>query len=174
VEEVGRFALTRAKKDTLSAGEVGYIIAGVKTVSDVRIGDTITLDDRPVEKALPGFKEIKPVVFSSIYPIASDDYEDLAVALEKYKLTDAALVYTKDSSAALGLGFRCGFLGLLHLEIVQERLERSSTSPSSSPCRASGTASPSRTEASSTWTTPRTTRTPRRSKRPKNPSSGPP
>jgi len=124
VEEVGRFALTRAKKDTLSAGEVGYIIAGVKTVSDVRIGDTITLDDRPVEKALPGFKEIKPVVFSSIYPIASDDYEDLAVALEKYKLNDAALVYTKDSSAALGLGFRCGFLGLLHLEIVQERLER--------------------------------------------------
>jgi GTP-binding protein LepA len=124
VEEVGRFALTRAKKDTLSAGEVGYIIAGVKTVSDVRIGDTITLDDRPVEKALPGFKEIKPVVFSSIYPIASDDYEDLAVALEKYKLNDAALVYTKDSSVALGLGFRCGFLGLLHLEIVQERLER--------------------------------------------------
>ena len=124
VEEVGRFALTRSKKDSLSAGEVGYIIAGVKNVSDVRIGDTITLDDRPLEKALPGFKEIKPVVFSSIYPIASDDYEDLALALEKYKLNDAALVYTKDSSAALGLGFRCGFLGLLHLEIVQERLER--------------------------------------------------
>jgi len=124
VEEVGRFALTRSKKDILSAGEVGYVIAGVKTVSDVRIGDTITLDDRPLENALPGFKEIKPVVFSSIYPIASDDYEDLAVALEKYKLNDAALGYTKDSSAALGLGFRCGFLGLLHLEIVQERLER--------------------------------------------------
>jgi len=124
VEEVGRFALTRSRKDILSAGEVGYVIAGVKTVSDVRIGDTITLDDRPLENALPGFKEIKPVVFSSIYPIASDDYEDLAVALEKYKLNDAALVYTKDSSAALGLGFRCGFLGLLHLEIVQERLER--------------------------------------------------
>jgi len=124
VEEVGRFALMRSKKDSLSAGEVGYIIAGVKNVSDVRIGDTITLDDRPLEKALPGFKEIKPVVFSSIYPIASDDYEDLALALEKYKLNDAALVYTKDSSAALGLGFRCGFLGLLHLEIVQERLER--------------------------------------------------
>jgi len=124
VEEVGRFALARVKKDTLSAGEVGYIIAGVKTVSDVRIGDTITGDDRPVENPLPGFKEIKPVVFSSIYPISSEDYEDLAVALEKYKLNDAALVYTKDSSAALGLGFRCGFLGLLHLEIVQERLER--------------------------------------------------
>ena len=124
VEEVGRFALARLKKDILCAGEVGYIIAGVKTVADVRIGDTITHDDRPAEKALPGFKEIKPVVFSSIYPISSDDYGDLATALEKYKLNDAALVYTKDSSVALGLGFRCGFLGLLHLEIVQERLER--------------------------------------------------
>jgi len=124
VEEVGRFALARLKKDALCAGEVGYLIAGVKTVADVRIGDTITHDDRPAEKALPGFKEIKPVVFSSIYPISSDDYGDLATALEKYKLNDAALVYTKDSSVALGLGFRCGFLGLLHLEIVQERLER--------------------------------------------------
>ena len=124
VEEVGRFALIRVKKDTLSAGDVGYIIAGVKTVSDVRIGDTITLDDRPADQALPGFKEIKPVVFSSIYPISSEDYGDLSVALEKYKLNDAALVYQKDSSVALGLGFRCGFLGLLHLEIVQERLER--------------------------------------------------
>jgi GTP-binding protein LepA len=124
VEEVGRFALTRDKKNTLSAGDVGYIIAGVKTVSDVRIGDTITHDERPADHALPGFKEIKPVVFSSIYPISSEDYEDLTVALEKYKLNDAALVYQKDSSVALGLGFRCGFLGLLHLEIVQERLER--------------------------------------------------
>ena len=124
VEEVGRFALARLKKDILCAGEVGYIIAGVKTVADVRIGDTITHDDRPAEKALPGFKEIKPVVFSSIYPISSEDYGDLATALEKYKLNDASLVYTKDSSVALGLGFRCGFLGLLHLEIVQERLER--------------------------------------------------
>jgi GTP-binding protein LepA len=124
VEEVGRFALTRDKKNTLSAGDVGYIIAGVKTVSDVRIGDTITHDERPAEHALPGFKEIKPVVFSSIYPISSEDYGDLTVALEKYKLNDAALVYQKDSSVALGLGFRCGFLGLLHLEIVQERLER--------------------------------------------------
>jgi GTP-binding protein LepA len=124
VEEVGRFGIGRLRRDTLSAGDVGYIIAGVKTVSDVHIGDTITHDDRPTDKALPGFKEIKPVVFSSIYPISSDDYEDLAVSLEKYKLNDAALVYQKDSSVALGLGFRCGFLGLLHLEIVQERLER--------------------------------------------------
>jgi GTP-binding protein LepA len=124
VEEVGLFALTRQKKSALSAGEVGYIIAGVKTVSDVRIGDTITDDARPCAKPLPGFKEVKPVVFSSIYPIASDDYEDLAVALEKYKLNDASFIYQKDSSIALGQGFRCGFLGLLHLDIVQERLER--------------------------------------------------
>jgi len=124
VEEVGRFLLNREKRECLSAGEVGYIIAGVKTVSDVRTGDTITLDNRPCAKPLPGFKEVKPVVFASIYPIASDDYEDLAVSLEKYKLNDASFVYEKDSSAALGQGFRCGFLGLLHLDIVQERLER--------------------------------------------------
>jgi len=124
VEEVGCFALTRRKQDSLSAGEVGYIIAGVKTVSDVRIGDTLTSETKPCREPLPGFREVKPVVFSSIYPIASDDYEDLAVSLEKYKLNDASFVYQKDSSVALGLGFRCGFLGLLHLDIVQERLER--------------------------------------------------
>ena len=124
VEEVGRFSLYREKLVRISAGEVGYIIAGVKTVSDVHIGDTITSDRHPCEKPLPGFKDVKPVVFSSIYPISSDDYEDLTVALEKYKLNDAALIYQKDSSVALGQGFRCGFLGLLHLDIVQERLER--------------------------------------------------
>ena len=124
VEEVGRFILRREKRESLAAGEVGYIIAGVKTVSDVRTGDTITLENRPCASPLPGFKEVKPVVFASIYPIASDDYEDLAVSLEKYKLNDASFVYEKDSSAALGQGFRCGFLGLLHLDIVQERLER--------------------------------------------------
>jgi len=124
VEEVGHFLLPRQKSDSLSAGDVGYIIAGIKTVSDVQIGDTITADRRPCSKPLPGFRESKPVVFASIYPISSDDYEDLAVGLEKYKLNDAAFVYQKDSSVALGQGFRCGFLGLLHLEIVQERLER--------------------------------------------------
>ncbi|MFA7465607.1 MAG: translation elongation factor 4, partial [Syntrophales bacterium] len=124
VEEVGRFALARQKQNSLSAGEVGYVIAGVKTVSDVRIGDTITSDAKPCGEPLPGFREVKPVVFSSIYPIASDDYEDLAVSLEKYKLNDASFIYQKDSSVALGQGFRCGFLGLLHLDIVQERLER--------------------------------------------------
>ena len=124
VEEVGHFLLTRSKREKLSAGEVGYIIAGVKTVSDVRTGDTITLQDKPCNLPLPGFKEVKPVVFASIYPIASDDYQDLADSLEKYKLNDASFIYEKDSSAALGQGFRCGFLGLLHLDIVQERLER--------------------------------------------------
>ncbi|MFZ0450912.1 MAG: translation elongation factor 4 [Desulfatiglandaceae bacterium] len=124
VEEVGIFRLDREPKKELSAGEVGYIISGIKTVSDVHVGDTVTLDTRPAPEPLPGFKEVKPVVFSSIYPISSDDYQSLSEALEKYKLNDAALVYQKDSSVALGVGFRCGFLGMLHLEIVQERLER--------------------------------------------------
>ncbi|OPY71694.1 MAG: Elongation factor 4 [Syntrophorhabdus sp. PtaU1.Bin002] len=124
VEEVGIFRLRMEPVKELAAGMVGYIIAGIKTVSDTRVGDTITLDTDPAPLPLPGFKEVKPVVFSSLYPIASDDYQSLAEALEKYKLNDAALVYQKDSSAALGQGFRCGFLGLLHLEIVQERLER--------------------------------------------------
>jgi GTP-binding protein LepA len=124
VEEVGVFRLHRERRKELCAGSVGYIISGIKTVSDTRIGDTITLDANPVPRPLAGFKEAKPVVFSSIYPISSDDYPSLADALAKYMLNDAALVYEKDSSTALGQGFRCGFLGLLHLEIVQERLER--------------------------------------------------
>ena len=124
VEEVGIFRLKRQPKKHLSSGEVGYIIAGIKTISDVRVGDTITLDSHPADAPLPGFRDVKPVVFSSMYPVSSEDYIGLAEALEKYTLNDAALVFQKDSSAALGLGFRCGFLGLLHLEIVQERLER--------------------------------------------------
>lgn len=124
VEEVGIFKIKRIPKDVLTAGEVGYVIAGIKTVSDTRCGDTITHDHRPCETPLPGFREVKPVVFSSLYPAASEGHEDLAMALEKLKLNDASLVYEKDTSAALGSGFRCGFLGLLHLEIVQERLER--------------------------------------------------
>ena len=124
VEEVGFLRMEHEERDALRAGEVGYLSAGIKTVSDTRVGDTITLDDRPVSAPLPGFQLAKPVVFSSIYPMASDEYRALADALEKYILNDASLTYTKDSSAALGLGFRCGFLGLLHLEIFQERLER--------------------------------------------------
>ncbi|MDB9823509.1 translation elongation factor 4, partial [Deltaproteobacteria bacterium] len=124
VEEVGIFHLKRSSAKRLSTGQVGYIIAGIKAVSDISIGDTVTLDGDPAPKSLPGFRDVKPVVFSSIHPISSEDYGALTDSLEKYKLNDAALVYQKDSSAALGLGFRCGFLGLLHLEIVQERLER--------------------------------------------------
>jgi GTP-binding protein LepA len=124
VEEVGIFQIVRVPQKQLSAGQVGYLIAGIKTVSDTRCGDTITLRDRPCSASMPGFKEAKPVVFSSIYPVATDGYEDLAVGLEKLKLNDASLIYEKDTSVALGFGFRCGFLGLLHLEVVQERLER--------------------------------------------------
>jgi GTP-binding protein LepA len=124
IEEVGLLQLKRVKTDSLETGAVGYIIAGVKAVSEINVGDTVTDADRPAAAPLPGYKEAKPVVFSSIYPIASDDYEDLAKALDKLKLNDASLTFQKDSSTALGFGFRCGFLGLLHLEIVQERLER--------------------------------------------------
>ncbi len=124
VEEVGLFQIVRNPRKELCAGQVGYMIAGIKTVSDTRCGDTITLDNNPCDTPMPGFKEAKPVVFSSIYPVASDGYGDLTTALEKLKLNDASLIYEKDSSIALGFGFRCGFLGLLHLEVVQERLER--------------------------------------------------
>jgi GTP-binding protein LepA len=124
VEEVGVFQMERIPRNALSAGEVGYIIAGIKTVSDTRCGDTVTLKHRPCKAPMPGFKEAKPVVFSSIYPVASDAYEGLVSGLEKLKLNDASLIYEKDTSVALGFGFRCGFLGLLHLEVVQERLER--------------------------------------------------
>jgi GTP-binding protein LepA len=124
VEALGVFKLALIETGELSAGDVGYIIAGVKTVSDVRVGDTVTGADRPCEKSLPGFREVKPVVFSSIYPMDSNDYEELRTSMEKLKLNDASLIYEKDSSAALGFGFRCGFLGLLHLEVIQERLER--------------------------------------------------
>ena len=124
VEEVGYLMLDLIKTDSLKAGEVGYIIAGIKTISDVRVGDTITDVSSPCKEALAGFKMVKPVVFSSVYPTDTNDYEALREAFEKLKLNDASLTWEKDSSVALGHGFRCGFLGLLHLEIVQERLER--------------------------------------------------
>lgn len=124
VEEVGLFHLHHKAQKKLAAGQVGYIIAGVKTVSDTHPGDTITLKKSPCAAPLPGFQKVQQVVFSSIYPISTDEYEDLANAMEKLKLNDASLTFQKDSSVALGFGFRCGFLGLLHLEVVQERLER--------------------------------------------------
>jgi len=124
VEEGGFLRLKRVKSEDLAAGDVGYVIAGIKAVRDITIGDTITHAARPAAAPLPGYKDAKPVVFSSIYPIATDEYEDLAKALDKLQLNDAALTFQKDSSNALGFGFRCGFLGLLHLDVVQERLER--------------------------------------------------
>ncbi|MDR3114902.1 MAG: translation elongation factor 4 [Treponema sp.] len=124
VETLGVFKLALVEAEELTAGSVGYIIAGIKTVGDVRVGDTLTAADKPCRVPLPGFREVKPVVFSSIYPLDSNDYEELKSSLEKLKLNDASLVYEKDASAALGFGFRCGFLGLLHLEVIQERLER--------------------------------------------------
>ena len=124
VEQCGVFKISYEETGVLEAGDVGYIISGLKTVSDVKVGDTITSVSEPVSQPLPGFKEVKPVVYSSIYPMDSNDYEELKDSMEKLKLNDASLVYEKDNSLALGNGFRCGFLGLLHLEIIQERLER--------------------------------------------------
>ncbi len=124
IEEVGLLRLERVKQDHLAAGAVGYVIAGVKSVRDITIGDTFTDAKNPAADPLPGYQEAKPVVFSSMYPMSTDDYQDLTKALDKLSLNDAALTYEKDSSSALGFGFRCGFLGLLHLEVVQERLER--------------------------------------------------
>lgn len=124
VEQAGIFKITYESTGVLEAGDVGYIIAGIKSISDVKVGDTITVVSNPATEALPGFKEVKSVVFSSIYPLDSNDYEELRDSMDKLKLNDASLVYEKDNSIALGNGFRCGFLGLLHLEIIEERLER--------------------------------------------------
>ena len=124
VEQCGIFKINYEETGVLEAGDVGYIISGLKTVSDVKVGDTITSVSDGITQALPGFKEVKPVVYSSIYPMDSNDYEELKDSMEKLKLNDASLIYEKDNSLALGNGFRCGFLGLLHLEIIQERLER--------------------------------------------------
>ncbi|HIV99473.1 MAG TPA: translation elongation factor 4 [Candidatus Ornithospirochaeta avicola] len=124
VEDLGIFQLQLVSKPFLTTGDVGYFIAGIKTISDIRVGDTVTLSKNPAPEPLSGFKEVKPVVFSSIYPVDTNDYEELSDAIARLKLNDASLVYEKDSSAALGFGFRCGFLGLLHLEVIQERIER--------------------------------------------------
>ena len=110
--------------EKLEAGEVGYIAASIKTLSDIRVGDTITLKEKPAPEPLPGYKKVNPMVYCGLYPMDGSEYENLKIALEKLKLNDAALEYEQETSAALGFGFRCGFLGLLHLEIIQERLDR--------------------------------------------------
>src|SRR5690349_17883758 len=123
-EELGFFSPTRSPTRTLEAGEVGYVITGLKDVSRLRVGDTLTSEARPAAEPLPGYKDVKPMVFAGLFPTESDDYPELRDALEKLKLNDAALFYEPETSQALGFGFRCGFLGLLHMEIVRERLER--------------------------------------------------
>jgi GTP-binding protein LepA len=124
VEQLGVFTPKAVPVDSLQAGEVGFVIAGIKKVADVAIGDTLTDDRRPAPEPLPGFQEIKPMVFAGLYPVDSDQYAELREALEKLRLNDSSFFYEPETSAALGFGFRCGFLGLLHMEIVEERLER--------------------------------------------------
>lgn len=123
-DEVGVLKLDMAPRKEISAGNVGYIISGIKTSKEVKVGDTITHVNRPCEKAIEGFEEVKPMVFAGVYPIETEDFENLRASLEKLQLNDASLTFQPESSAALGFGFRCGFLGLLHMEIIQERLGR--------------------------------------------------
>lgn len=123
-EEIGVLGLRKIKTESLSAGNVGYLISGMKDVHDAKVGDTVTHSRNGAEEPLPGYKEVKPMVYSGLYPTVTEDFEDLRDALEKYKLNDSALIYQPETSVALGFGFRCGFLGMLHMEIVQERLRR--------------------------------------------------
>ena len=123
-DEVGTLKLKQQSKDVIKTGDVGYIISGIKEAREVKVGDTITRVDRPCEQGIQGFEEVKPMVFAGIYPVDTEDYEELRESMAKLQLNDASLVFEPESSAALGFGFRCGFLGMLHMEIIQERLER--------------------------------------------------
>ena len=124
IKEVGVFTPKMEKADVLKAGDVGYIVSNIKTTADMKTGDTITLANKPATQMLPGYKEVRPLVFCGLYPLESDDYEKLKAALGRLRLNDSAFVYSSESSLALGFGFRCGFLGLLHMEIIQERIRR--------------------------------------------------
>tara|TARA_B100001741_G_scaffold310905_1_gene311030 strand:+ start:72 stop:1868 length:1797 start_codon:yes stop_codon:yes gene_type:complete len=128
-DEIGTLMLNQLPKKEILAGDVGYLITGIKEAKEVKVGDTITDSDNPTMKAIEGFEEVKPMVFAGIYPVDTDDYEELRNSMEKLQLNDASLVFIPESSAALGFGFRCGFLGMLHLEIIQERLEREFNMP---------------------------------------------
>jgi GTP-binding protein LepA len=123
-EEVGVLLLERSPRESVKAGDVGYLITGIKDASEVKVGDTLTLAANPCHEAIQGFEEVKPMVFAGIYPVETEDYEELRDSMDKLKLNDASLTFEPESSAALGFGFRCGFLGMLHLEIIQERLDR--------------------------------------------------
>jgi len=123
-DEIGVLKLKQEQKDTISAGNVGYLISGIKVASEVKVGDTITHEKNPCLNPIQGFENVKPMVFAGIYPVETSEFEELRASMEKLQLNDAALVWEPETSAALGFGFRCGFLGMLHMEIVQERLER--------------------------------------------------
>jgi GTP-binding protein LepA len=123
-DEIGALKLKQEPRKVVGAGDVGYLITGIKEAKEVKVGDTITLDEAPTQEVIAGFEEVKPMVFAGIYPVDTEDYEELRSSMEKLQLNDASLVFQPESSAALGFGFRCGFLGMLHLEIIQERLER--------------------------------------------------
>jgi len=123
-DEIGTLKLKQVPKNVISAGDVGYLITGVKEAKEVKVGDTLTGADKPTQQVIEGFEEVKPMVFAGIYPVDTEDYEELRASMEKLQLNDASLVFVPESSTALGFGFRCGFLGMLHLEIIQERLER--------------------------------------------------
>ena len=123
-DEIGTLKLTQEPKPLISTGDVGYLITGIKDAREVKVGDTITLTENPSKAAIAGFEDVKPMVFAGIYPVDTEDFEELRSSMEKLQLNDASLVFTAESSAALGFGFRCGFLGMLHMEIIQERLER--------------------------------------------------
>lgn len=123
-DEIGVLKLTKSPRDTVKTGDVGYLISGIKEAKEVKVGDTITHVDRPCEEAIKGFEDVKPMVWAGIYPVDTDEYEELRKSMEKLQLNDASLVFQPEASVALGFGFRCGFLGLLHMEIIQERLER--------------------------------------------------
>ena len=123
-DEIGILQKDMVPTETLSAGNVGYIISGIKSSKEVKVGDTITHVKRPCKEAISGFEEVKPMVFAGVYPVDAEDFEDLRASIEKLQLNDASLTFEPESSVALGFGFRCGFLGMLHMEIVQERLDR--------------------------------------------------
>jgi GTP-binding protein LepA len=122
--ETGYFRIAMIPSDVLEAGEVGYVVTGIKDIHDIKVGDTITLDASPCDEPLPGYVDVKPMVFSGLYPVDAEDYEELREALDKLRLNDSSFIYEPETSVALGFGFRCGFLGLLHMEVIQERLER--------------------------------------------------
>src|SRR5690606_7310570 len=124
ITELGVFNPKPVPKDELTVGDVGYLTASIKNVGDTRVGDTITLANNPAKEPLPGYRKLNPMVFCGVYPVDADDYNDLREALERLELNDSSLQYEPETAQALGFGFRCGFLGLLHMEIIQERIER--------------------------------------------------